>query len=123
MTDGSLCIVDSLVKQCDARATLADGMISGTPGWHFAAAVFACKPDQTNSRIAREKSLLLVASGCGPSPASNVIPSGRHRRPYHVTQVRDAWRANPAPFNDIGQMAALFRADIWPGKTEGVTPY
>ena len=48
--------MDALMKQCDAKDGVADGMISDPLGCDFDPAVLACKPGQTDACIVPEKS-------------------------------------------------------------------
>ena len=57
--------MDALMKQCDAKDGVADGMISDPLGCDFDPEVLACKPGQTDACIAPEK---IIAPSRKPSP-------------------------------------------------------
>lgn len=61
--------MDSLMKQCDARDGVADGMISDPLGCDFDPAVLACKPGQTNACIAPAKIAAIKKAFAGPTNA------------------------------------------------------
>ncbi len=58
--------MDSLMKRCDAKDGVADGMISDPLGCDFDPAVLACKPSQTNACIAPEKLAAIKKAFGGP---------------------------------------------------------
>ncbi len=61
--------MDALMKQCDARDGVADGMISDPLGCDFDPAVLACKPGQTDACIAPEKIAAIKKAFAGPKNA------------------------------------------------------
>lgn len=58
--------MDSLMKQCDARDGVADGMISDPLGCNFDPATIACKGGQTEACIAPEKIAAIKKAFAGP---------------------------------------------------------
>lgn len=60
---------DGLMKQCDAKDGVADGMISDPLGCDFDPAVLACKPGQTENCIALEKIAAIKKAFAGPKNA------------------------------------------------------
>jgi hypothetical protein len=67
LTDGDRKLfMDGLMKECDARDGVADGMISDPLGCDFDPAVLACKPNQTDSCIAPEKIAAIKKAFAGP---------------------------------------------------------
>jgi feruloyl esterase len=70
LTDGDRkLLMDALMKQCDARDGVADGMISDPLGCDFDPAVLACKPGQTDACIAPEKIAAIKKAFAGPRNA------------------------------------------------------
>jgi pimeloyl-ACP methyl ester carboxylesterase len=61
--------MDSLMKQCDARDGVADGMISDPLGCDFDPAVLACKAGQNEACIAPEKVAAIKKAFAGPRNA------------------------------------------------------
>jgi feruloyl esterase len=61
--------MDALMKQCDAKDGLADGMISDPLGCDFDPDVVACKPGQNNNCIASEKVSAIKKAFAGPRNA------------------------------------------------------
>jgi len=59
--------MDSLMKQCDARDGVADGMISDPLGCDFDPATVACKAGQTEPCIAPEKIAAIKKAFAGPT--------------------------------------------------------
>ena len=47
--------MDALMKKCDARDGVADGMIFDTTGCDFDPAALACKPGQSEGCLAPQK--------------------------------------------------------------------
>jgi Tannase and feruloyl esterase len=67
LTDGERKLfMDSLLKQCDSKDGVADGMISDPMGCDFDPAVLACKDGQTDSCIAAEKVAAIKKAFAGP---------------------------------------------------------
>jgi feruloyl esterase len=58
--------IDALLKQCDARDGIADGMIFDPLGCDFAPASLACKPGQTDGCIAPQKAAAIQKAFAGP---------------------------------------------------------
>jgi feruloyl esterase len=58
--------MDALMKRCDARDGVADGMISDPLGCDFDPAVLACKSGQINGCIAPEKIAAIQKAFAGP---------------------------------------------------------
>jgi feruloyl esterase len=61
--------MNALLKQCDSRDGVADGMISDPLGCDFDPAVLACKPGQTEECIAPEKIAAIKKAFSGPKNA------------------------------------------------------
>jgi hypothetical protein len=61
--------LDTLMKQCDAKDGVADGMISDPIGCDFDPAVLACKPGQNDSCIAPEQIAAIKKAFAGPKNA------------------------------------------------------
>jgi hypothetical protein len=61
--------MDALMKQCDAKDGVADGMISDPLGCDFDPAVLACKPGQTDGCITSEKASAIKKAFAGPKNA------------------------------------------------------
>ncbi len=61
--------MDALMKQCDAKDGVADGMISDPLGCDFDPAVLACKPGQSDACIAPEKTTAIKKAFAGPKNA------------------------------------------------------
>jgi len=61
--------MDSLMKQCDAKDGVADGMISDPLGCDFDPEVLACKPGQTDACIVPEKIGAIKKAFAGPKNA------------------------------------------------------
>jgi feruloyl esterase len=61
--------MDALMKQCDAKDGVADGMISDPLGCDFDPAVLACKQGQAASCIAPEKIAAIKKAFAGPKNA------------------------------------------------------
>src|SRR6185369_10027784 len=61
--------MDALMKQCDAKDGVADGMISDPLGCDFDPAVLACKPGQAEACIAPEKITAIKKAFAGPKNA------------------------------------------------------
>lgn len=62
-------IMDSLMKKCDAKDGVADGIISDPLGCDFDPAVLACKAAQTESCVAPEKLAAIKKAFAGPKNA------------------------------------------------------
>ncbi len=58
--------MDALMKQCDAKDGVADGMISDPLGCDFDPAVLACKPGQSDACITPEKTAAIKKAFAGP---------------------------------------------------------
>lgn len=70
LTDGDRKLfMDALMKRCDARDGVADGMISDPLGCDFDPAVLACKPGQTDACIAPAKIAAIKKAFAGPKNA------------------------------------------------------
>ncbi|HET6170931.1 MAG TPA: tannase/feruloyl esterase family alpha/beta hydrolase, partial [Terracidiphilus sp.] len=70
LTDGDRKLfMDGLMKQCDARDGVADGMISDPLGCDFDPAVLACKASQSDACIAPEKTSAIKKAFAGPKNA------------------------------------------------------
>jgi Tannase and feruloyl esterase len=70
LTDGDRKLfMDALMKQCDAKDGVADGMISDPLGCDFDPAVLACKPGQSDACIAPEKTTAIKIAFAGPKNA------------------------------------------------------
>jgi Tannase and feruloyl esterase len=61
--------MDALMKQCDAKDGVADGMISDPLGCDFDPAALVCKPGQTDACIASEKISSIKKAFAGPKNA------------------------------------------------------
>src|SRR5208337_3899275 len=61
--------MDALMKHCDARDGVADGIISDPLGCDFDPAVLACKPGQSDACIAAEKIAAIKKAFAGPKNA------------------------------------------------------
>jgi feruloyl esterase len=61
--------MDALMKKCDARDGVADGMISDPLGCDFDPSVLACKPGQNDACIAPEKVAAIKKAFAGPKNA------------------------------------------------------
>lgn len=61
--------MNSLMKQCDAKDGIADGMISDPLGCDFDPAAIACKPGQNEDCIAPEKIAAIKKAFAGPKNA------------------------------------------------------
>src|SRR6185437_15635872 len=61
--------MDSLMKQCDAKDGVADGMISDPLGCDFDPGVLACKAGQADACIAPEKTAAIKKAFAGPKNA------------------------------------------------------
>ena len=61
--------MDALMKRCDAKDGIADGMISDPLGCDFDPAVVACKSGQNNACIAPEKIAAIKKAFAGPKNA------------------------------------------------------
>jgi len=61
--------MDALMKQCDAKDGVADGMISDPLGCDFDPAVLACKPGQLDACIAPENTAAIKKAFAGPTNA------------------------------------------------------
>jgi feruloyl esterase len=61
--------MDALMKQCDAKDGVADGMISDPLGCDFDPAVLACKPGQSDACIAPQKTAAIKKAFAGPKNA------------------------------------------------------
>jgi len=59
--------MDGLMKQCDAKDGVADGMISDPLGCDFDPAVLSCKPGQSDGCIAPEKIAAIKKAFAGPT--------------------------------------------------------
>jgi Tannase and feruloyl esterase len=64
--DDRTLFMDALMKQCDAKDGVADGMISDPLGCAFDPAVLACKSGQSESCIAPEKVAAIKEAFAGP---------------------------------------------------------
>jgi Tannase and feruloyl esterase len=70
LTDGDRKLfMDTLMKQCDAKDGVADGMIFDPLGCNFDPAVLACKSGQTDACIAPEKIAAIQKAFAGPKNA------------------------------------------------------
>ncbi|MGB6830736.1 MAG: tannase/feruloyl esterase family alpha/beta hydrolase [Terracidiphilus sp.] len=70
LTDGDRKLfMDTLMKQCDAKDGVTDGMISDPLGCDFDPAVLACKAGQTDACIAPEKIAAIKKAFAGPKNA------------------------------------------------------
>ncbi len=70
LTDGDRKLfMDALMKRCDARDGVADGMIFDPLGCDFDPAALACKPGQTEGCIAPEKTAAIKKAFAGPKNA------------------------------------------------------
>jgi feruloyl esterase len=70
LTDGDRKIfMDALMKQCDAKDGVADGMISDPLDCDFDPAVLACKPGQDEACLAPEKAAAIKKAFAGPKNA------------------------------------------------------
>ena len=65
--DDRTLFMDALMKQCDARDGVADGMISDPLGCNFDPAVLSCKPGQSDGCIAPEKTTAIKRAFTGPT--------------------------------------------------------
>ncbi len=61
--------MDALMKQCDAKDGVADGMIFDPLGCHFDPAVLACKAGQSEGCVAPEKIAAIEKAFAGPKNA------------------------------------------------------
>ena len=61
--------MDALMKQCDAKDGVADGMISDPLGCDFNPVVLACKPGQSDACISPEKIAAIKKAFAGPKNA------------------------------------------------------
>jgi Tannase and feruloyl esterase len=61
--------MDALMKKCDAKDGVADGMISDPLGCDFDPEVLACKPGQTQNCLAPEKTAAIKKAFAGPKNA------------------------------------------------------
>jgi feruloyl esterase len=61
--------MDALMKRCDARDGIADGMISDPLACDFDPAVLACKPGQAGACITPEKTAAIKKAFAGPKNA------------------------------------------------------
>lgn len=59
--------MDALMKRCDAKDGVADGMISDPLGCDFDPAVLSCKPGQSDGCIAPEKIAAIKKAFAGPT--------------------------------------------------------
>src|SRR3954470_11867095 len=62
-------IMDALMKKCDARDGVADGMIFDTTGCDFDPAALACKPGQSEGCLAPQKAAAIKKAFAGPKSA------------------------------------------------------
>ena len=90
--------MDALMKQCDAKDGVADGMISDPLGCDFDPAVLACKAGQSEACIAPEK----TAQSRRPSPDRRMHTARRSIPASFMTpalwrrdSLRDCWRSAP----------------------------
>jgi len=65
-------IIDSLLKQCDAKDGLADGMISDPLACDFDPAVLTCKEGKTDSCLTPEKVAAIKKAVGGPKTAGGI---------------------------------------------------
>ena len=65
-------IIDSLLKQCDAKDGVADGMISDPLGCDFDPAVLTCKEGKTDSCLAPDKVAAIKKAIGGPKTAGRI---------------------------------------------------
>jgi Peptidase S46/Tannase and feruloyl esterase len=65
-------IIDALMKECDAKDGLADGMISDPLACHFDPESLACKPGHTASCLAPEKAAAIKKAFDGPRTSRGV---------------------------------------------------
>jgi Tannase and feruloyl esterase len=65
-------IVDALLKQCDAKDGLADGMISDPLGCDFDPAVLTCKQGQSESCLSPEKVAAIKKAMGGPKTSEGI---------------------------------------------------
>ena len=61
--------MDALMKQCDAKDGVADGMISDPLGCDFDPTILACRPGQTDACIVPEKISAIKKAFAGPKNA------------------------------------------------------
>ncbi|HUD57660.1 MAG TPA: tannase/feruloyl esterase family alpha/beta hydrolase [Terracidiphilus sp.] len=70
LTDGDRKLfMDALMKKCDAKDGVTDGMISDPLGCDFDPAVLACKPSQSDACIAPDKIVAIKKAFAGPKNA------------------------------------------------------
>ena len=80
-------IKDALIKKCDAKDGVADGLISDPLGCDFDPEILACKGETNNSCLAPEKAAAIKKAMGGPNvewnPSLCWIPlrHGHHERP------------------------------------------
>lgn len=67
--DDRTLFMDGLMKQCDGKDGVADGMISDPLGCNFDPGVLACRPGQTDACIAPEKIAAIKKAFAGPRDA------------------------------------------------------
>ncbi|HEY1264733.1 MAG TPA: tannase/feruloyl esterase family alpha/beta hydrolase [Terriglobales bacterium] len=63
-------IMDALMKRCDAKDGIADGMISDPLACDFDPEMLACKAGESNSRLAPEKAAAIKKALSGPKTSS-----------------------------------------------------
>lgn len=73
ITDGDRkLIIDALMKQCDAKDGVVDGMILDPLGCDFDPESLACKPGQSESCLAPEKAAAIKKAFSGPKTSQGV---------------------------------------------------
>ncbi len=87
-------IMEALLKQCDAKDGVADGLISDPLGCNFDPAVLACKDGQTGSCLDAKKAAAIKKALSGPQTAGRGASlSGLSLRHWVDRNVPDPWIA------------------------------